>query len=110
MGPLPGPPALLCLLSAGCLLGWESSPSGGAYASACRLSWRTGAAGALTVPSLRQRVRESFFPLCLVLSPSGVHYLSRVCSSVGSPVGVAHSFHPSLLLGGGLVRFGGGLC
>ena len=30
VGPLPGPPTLLCLLSAGCLLGWESSPSGGA--------------------------------------------------------------------------------
>ena len=35
---------------------------------------------------------------------------SHVCSSVGGPVGVAHSFHPSLLLGGGLVRFCGGLC
>ena len=43
-------------------------------------------------------------------SPSGVRHLSRVCSSVGGPVGVAHSFHPSLLLGGVLVRFCGGLC
>ena len=33
VGPLPGPPALLCLLSAGCLLGLETSPSGGASAS-----------------------------------------------------------------------------
>ena len=30
----------------------------------------------------------------LGLSPSGVQHLSRVCSSVGGPVGVAHSFHP----------------
>ena len=37
-------------------------------------------------------------------SPSGVHHLSRVCSSVWGPVGVAQPFHPSLLLGGVLVR------
>ena len=51
-------------------------------------------------------------------SPSGVRHLSRVCSSVGGPVGssvggpvgVAHSFHPSLLLGGVLVRLCGGPC
>ena len=43
-------------------------------------------------------------------SPSGVRHLFRVCSSVGGPVGVAHSFHPSLLLGGVLVRLCGGLC
>ena len=43
-------------------------------------------------------------------SPSGVRHLSRVCSSVGGPVGVVHSFHPSLLLGGVLVRLCGGLC
>ena len=49
-------------------------------------------------------------PSLLGPSPSGVWHLSRVCSSVGGPVGVAHSFHPSLLLGGGLVRFCGGLC
>ena len=34
VGLLPGPPALLCLLSAGCLLGLETSPSGEALASA----------------------------------------------------------------------------
>ena len=44
-------------------------------------------------------------PSLLGPSPNGVCHLSRVCSSVGGPVGVAHSFHPSLLLGGGLVRF-----
>ena len=37
-------------------------------------------------------------------SPSGVRHLSRVCSSVGGPVGVTHSFHPSLVLGGVFVR------
>ena len=49
-------------------------------------------------------------PSLLGPPPSGVCHLSRVCSSVGGPVGVAHSFHPSLLLGSGLVRFCGGLC
>ena len=34
VGPLPGPLALHCLLSAGCLLGLETSPSGEASASA----------------------------------------------------------------------------
>ena len=34
VGPLPGPPALLCLLSAGFFLGLEPSPSGEALASA----------------------------------------------------------------------------
>ena len=34
VGPLPGPPALLCLLSAGCFLGLEPSPSGEPSASA----------------------------------------------------------------------------
>ena len=43
-------------------------------------------------------------------SPSRVRHLSRVCSSVCGPVGVAHSFHPSLLLGGVLVRLCGGPC
>ena len=56
--------------------------------------------------------RESARVLASLLgpSPSGVQHLSRVCSSVGGPVGVAHSFHPSLLLGGVLVRLCGGLC
>ena len=54
--------------------------------------------------------QREFFPLCLVLPLPGSVTFSRVCSSVGGPVGVAHSFHPSLLLGGSLVRFCGGLC
>ena len=49
---------------------------------------------------------REFFPLCLVLPLLGSVTFSRVCSSVG----IAHSFLPSLLLGGGLVRFCGGLC
>ena len=51
--------------------------------------------------------RESARVLASLLgpSPSGVRHLSRVCSSVGGPVGVARSFHPSLLLGGVLMRW-----
>ena len=41
-------------------------------------------------------------PSLLGPSPSVVCHLSRVCSSVGGLVGVTHSFHPSLLLCGGL--------
>ena len=54
--------------------------------------------------------RESSRVLSSLLgsSLSGVRHLSRVCSSVWGPVGVAHPFHPSLLLGGALVRFCGG--
>ena len=56
--------------------------------------------------------RESARVLASLLghSPSGVRHLSHVCSSVGGSVGVAHSFHPSLLLGGVLVRLCGGPC
>ena len=54
--------------------------------------------------------QREFFPLCLVLPLPGSVTFSRVCSSVGGPVGVAHSFLPSLLLGGSLVRFCVGLC
>ena len=54
--------------------------------------------------------QREFFALCLVLPLLGSVTFSRVCSSVGGPVGVAHSFHPSLLLGGSLVRLCGGLC
>ena len=104
VGPLPGPPALLCLRSAGCFLGLQLSPSGEVSASAWRFSWHPVAADALAVILPAATSRRGFFPLCLVC------HLSRVCSSVGGPVGVAHSFHPSLLLGDGLVRFCGGLC
>ena len=60
-------------------------------------------------PSLRPRVCESSTSL-IGSSPSGVRHLSRVCSSVWGPVGVADPFHPSLLLGGVLVRLCGGPC
>ena len=55
VGLLPGPPALLCLLSAGCLLGLETSPSGEASASALGLPEH------LLWSSLRQRVGESSY-------------------------------------------------
>ena len=70
--------------------------------------------GALWLPvhllwsSMRLRVCEGS-SLSAWSTPSGVCHLSRASSSVGGPVGVAHSFLPSLLLGGGLVRFCGGL-
>ena len=109
VGLLLGSPNRLCPLSAACLLGLEPSPSGVASASDGRFSWHPGAAGALAVPSLRLRVSESS-SLCLVLPLPGSVTFSRVGSSVGGHVGVAHSFLPSLLLGGRLVRFYGGLC
>ena len=110
VGLLPGSPTRICLLSAGCLLGLETSPSGGASASPCRFSWHPGAAGALAVPLPEAASQREFFPLCLILPLPGSVTFSHVCSSIGGPVGVAHSFHPLLLLGGGLVRFCGGLC
>ena len=106
VGLLPGSPTLLCPLSADCLLGLEPSPSVEAFASSCRFSWHPGAAGALAEAASQRE----FFPLCLVLPLPGSVTFSRICSYVGGPVGKAHSFHPSLLLGGSLVRFCGGLC
>ena len=54
--------------------------------------------------SLRPRVLGVLGSLqCASLS--GVRHLSRVCSSVWGPFGVAHPFHPSLLLGEVIVRF-----
>ena len=110
VGLLPGSHNRLCPLSADCLLGLEPSPSGVASASDGRFSWHPGAAGALAVPSPEAASLQEFFPLCLVLPLKGSVTFSRVCSSVGGHVGVAHSFLPSLLLGGSLVRFCGGLC
>ena len=75
-----------------------------------------GSPGALGLPvrllfTLHEAASQrEFFPLCLVLPLPGSITFSRVSSSVGGPVGVAHSFHPSLLLGGGLVRFCSELC
>ena len=110
VGLLPGSPNWLCPLSADCLLGLEPSPSCVASASAGRFSWHPGAAGALAVPSLRLRVSESSSLSAWSFPFRGSVTFSHVCSSVGGPVGVAHSFLPSLLLGGSLVRFCGGLC
>ena len=71
VGPLPGPPALLCFLSAGCLLGLGSSPSGETSASSWWFSWHPGAAGALAVTLPAAASRREFFPLCLVLPLQG---------------------------------------
>ena len=102
----PGSPNRLCPLSADCLLGLEPSPSGVAYASLLA-TWGCRCACCSLHEAASQR---ELFPLCLVLPLPGSVTFSRVCSSVGGPVGVAHSFLPSLLLGGSLVRFCGGLC
>ena len=97
----PGSPNRLCPLSAVYLLGLVPSPSGVASAS-------DGRCACCFLPEAASQ--REFFPLCLVLPlPRSVTF-SRVCSSVGGPVGVAHSFLPSLLLGGSLVRFCDGLC
>ena len=106
VGLLPGSPNRLCPLSAACLLGLEPSPSGVASASLLA-PWGCRCA-CCSLPEAASR--REFFPLCLVLPLPGSVTSSRVCSSVGGPVGVAHSFLPSLLLGGSLVRFCGGLC
>ena len=105
----PGSPTLLCLLSAGCSLGLENSPSGEASASSCRFSWRPGAAGALAVTLHVAASQREFFPLCLVLPLLEIcHFFSRLflcwrpCRS--------RSLIPSLAPSGGLVRFCGGLC
>ena len=71
VGPLPGPPALLCLRSAGCFLGLEPSPSGEAAASVWRFSWRPVAAGALAVILPEAASQWEFFPLCLALPLQG---------------------------------------
>ena len=106
VGLLPGSPSQLCPLSAACLLGLVPSPSGVAYASLLA-PWGCRCACCSLPEAASQR---ELFPLCLVLPLPGSVTFSRVCSSVGGPVGVAHSFLPSLLLGGSLVRFCGGLC
>ena len=93
VGPLPGPPALLCLLSAGCLLDLGSSPSGEASASSWWFSWRPGAAGALAVTLPEAASRQEFFPLCLVLPLQGsVTFLAFVPQLVA----LSESLIPSL--------------
>ena len=110
VGLLPGSPTQFCPLSSGYPVGWGASPSDEASASSCRFSWRLGAAGALAVTLPEAASQRGFFPLCLILPLPGSVSFSRICSSVGGHVGVAHTFLPSLLLGGSLVRFCGGLC
>ena len=93
VGLLPGPPALLCLLSAGCLLGLGSSPSGEASASSWWFSWRPGAADALAVALPEAASQREFFPLCLVLPLQGsVTFLAFVPQLVA----LSESLFPSL--------------
>ena len=106
VGLLPGSPSRLCPLSAASLLGLVPSPLGVAYASLLA-TWGCRYAYCSLPEAASQR---ELFPLCLVLPLPGSVTFTRVCSSVGGPVGVAHSFLPSLFLGGSLVRFCGGLC
>ena len=110
VGPLPGSPTLLCLLSAGCLLGLETSRSGEASASSCLFSWRPGAASALAVTlpeaaSQRSSSRSAwsfafrglslflaFVPLLEALSESLTHSIPRsllVVALSASAVGFA---------------------
>ena len=106
----PGSPNRLCPLSADCLfrLGAFSFGCGFRLCRSVLLApWGCRCACCSLPEAASQR---EFFPLCLVLPLPGSVTFSRVCSSVGGPVGVAHSFLPSLLLGGGLVRLCGGLC
>ena len=69
-----------------------------ASASDGRFSWHPGAAGALAVPSLRLRVSESSSLSAWSFPFPGSVTFSRVCSSVGGPVGVAHAFIPRSFL------------
>ena len=77
IGTLPRPPALHFLLSAGCLLYLELSPSGWASASACDFSLRPVAAGALTVALTAAASLREFLPLSLVLPLRGPPPISR---------------------------------
>ena len=95
VGLLPGSPTLLCLLSAGCLLGLEPSPLGEASASSCQSSYRPGAAGALAVTLPEAASQREFFPLGWVLPLPGSVTFSRVCSSVESRT---HSIPRSFLV------------
>ena len=99
MGLLPGPPALHCLLSAGCLLCLENSPSCEASASAWRFSWRPGAAGALTVALTAAASLREFYPLCLVLPLRGSDtYLAFVPQLEAMSESLTHSIPRSFLV------------
>ena len=99
VGPLPGPPALHCLLSAGCLLCLENSPSGEASASAWRFSWRPGAAGALTLALTAAASLREFYPRCLVLPLRGSDtYLAFVPQLEVLSESLTHSIPRSFLV------------
>ena len=99
VGPLPGPPALLCLLSAGCFFGLGPSPSGEASASAWRFSWWPVAAGALAVILPVAASRRGFFPLCLVLPLQwSVTFLAFVPQLEALSESLTHSIPRSFLV------------
>ena len=110
VGLLPGSPTLICLLSAGCLLGLETSPSGEASASSCRFSWRPGAAGALAV-TLPEAASQREFSLSAWSFPfRGLSlFLAFVPLLEALSESLTHSI-PRFFLMVGLVRFCGGLC
>ena len=110
VGLLPGPPALLCLLSAGCLFGLETSHSGALRPLPVGSPGALGLTVRLLLPSLRQRVSESsslsawsfpfrglspflaFVPLLEALSESLTHSIPRsflVVAFSASAVGFA---------------------
>ena len=99
VGPLPGPPALLCLLSAGCFLGLVPSPSDEASASAWRFSRRPVAAGALAVILPAAANWRGFFPLCLVHPlPGSVTFLAFVPQLEALSESLTHSIPRSFLV------------
>ena len=104
---------LLCTCSrpAVVICAWPYILPDGLRPSVWGFSLRPVAAGAFTGgPHGGRESLRVLGSLSSVLPFPGFRHLSRVCSSVWGPVGVARPFHSSLLLGGVLVRFGGGPC
>ena len=104
---------LLCTCShpAVVICAWPYTLPDGLRPSVWGFFSRPVAAGAFTGgPHSGRESLRVLGSLSSVLPLPGFRHLSRVCSSVWGPVGVARPFHPSLLLGGVLVHFGGGPC
>ena len=77
----------------------ETSPSGEASASACRFSWRPGAAGALHVTLTAAASLREFFPLCLVLPLRGsATFLACVPQLEALSESLTHSIPRSFLV------------
>ena len=83
----------------GCLLCLVNSPSGEASASACRFSWRPGAAGALAVTLTAAASLRVFYTLCLVLPLRGSDtYLTFVTQLEALSESLTHSIPCSFLV------------